>query len=428
MTDRNPGRTLALAATRPPRQTSPHLLIPGQLELFPAVRHWGRVAGLPFPELTPTAVDLLQRLKEEAQERNWPYHTLYEVERTLRLALAWLGADAPIPEADIRAIYEQTPMTTAKRTLQFLKAHGRLIPEVTGPCTDERAVRIAVNALPDGVGDEVQRWVQVLRGQGRRRHHSLRWVTIRRYLWSLQPFLLNWSRQVDSLREITTEQIRSTLRTLHGHDAHSVASALRSLFRALKQEKIIFADPTKGIRVPDVVRSPRPLPSDQLRNLLTETGEPLTRLVIALIAVHAITRHEVRHLRMEDLDLPRGRITLRRDGRSHIRRLEPLTYGLVRAWLAERAKRWPRTLNPHLLLTVRTASDDRHPPISTKAISYRLRRLNVSANQLRADRILYEAYETADPVHLVRVFGISVETAKRYVRAAHPERQATIPR
>ncbi|GAB3329129.1 hypothetical protein GCM10027452_01320 [Micromonospora halotolerans] len=149
---------------------------------------------------------------------------------------------------------------------------------------------------------------------------------------------------------------------------------MRSLFRALKQEKIIFADPTKGIRVADVVTLPRPLPSDQLRKLFTETEEPLTRLVIALTAVHAITRHEIRHLRMEDLDLPRGRITLRRDGRSHIRRLEPLTYKLMQTWLTERARRWPRTLNSHLLLTARTASDDRHPPISTKAISYRLQR------------------------------------------------------
>jgi hypothetical protein len=35
---------------------------------------------------------------------------------------------------------------------------------------------------------------------------------------------------------------------------------------------------------------------------------------------------------------------------------------------------------------------------------------------------------TADPVHLVRVFGITESTAVNYVHAAHPGRQAVIPR
>jgi hypothetical protein len=39
---------------------------------------------------------------------------------------------------------------------------------------------------------------------------------------------------------------------------------------------------------------------------------------------------------------------------------------------------------------------------------------------LRIDRILDEAHETADPVHLMRVFGIAPDTAMKYVKAAHP--------
>jgi hypothetical protein len=39
-----------------------------------------------------------------------------------------------------------------------------------------------------------------------------------------------------------------------------------------------------------------------------------------------------------------------------------------------------------------------------------------------------EARHTADPVHLMRVFGISVRTAMDYVYAAHPERRSTLPR
>ena len=43
-------------------------------------------------------------------------------------------------------------------------------------------------------------------------------------------------------------------------------------------------------------------------------------------------------------------------------------------------------------------------------------------------RILDEARHTADPVHLVRVFGITESTAIYYVHAAHPGRQSVIPR
>ena len=55
-------------------------------------------------------------------------------------------------------------------------------------------------------------------------------------------------------------------------------------------------------------------------------------------------------------------------------------------------------------------------------------RLGLTPSQLRRDRILDEASHTADPVHLMRVFGISAKTAMTYVQAAHPERRSTGPR
>ncbi|MFC7819541.1 MULTISPECIES: hypothetical protein [unclassified Streptomyces] len=41
---------------------------------------------------------------------------------------------------------------------------------------------------------------------------------------------------------------------------------------------------------------------------------------------------------------------------------------------------------------------------------------------MRIDRVLDEAHETADPVHLMRVFGIAPDTATKYVKAVHPHR------
>jgi hypothetical protein len=51
----------------------------------------------------------------------------------------------------------------------------------------------------------------------------------------------------------------------------------------------------------------------------------------------------------------------------------------------------------------------------------------VSASQLRQDRILDEARHTADPVRLMRVFGICDTTAMKYLYTAHPERQSLPP-
>ncbi|GAX49313.1 hypothetical protein [Streptomyces olivochromogenes] len=48
-------------------------------------------------------------------------------------------------------------------------------------------------------------------------------------------------------------------------------------------------------------------------------------------------------------------------------------------------------------------------------------RIGINATQLRQDRFLDEARETADPVRLMRLFGITSHTAIHYVRAAHSE-------
>ncbi|TPQ21250.1 hypothetical protein [Streptomyces sporangiiformans] len=52
---------------------------------------------------------------------------------------------------------------------------------------------------------------------------------------------------------------------------------------------------------------------------------------------------------------------------------------------------------------------------------------NDALRAFRADRILDEARETEDPVHLVRIFGISITTAMKYIHTAHPHRGGPIP-
>ncbi|MFI0409082.1 hypothetical protein [Actinomadura sp. 3N508] len=54
--------------------------------------------------------------------------------------------------------------------------------------------------------------------------------------------------------------------------------------------------------------------------------------------------------------------------------------------------------------------------------------MGLTLSELRQDRILNEAAETADPLHLMCLFGITRLTAMRYVTAAPPERTAKLPR
>ena len=67
-------------------------------------------------------------------------------------------------------------------------------------------------------------------------------------------------------------------------------------------------------------------------------------------------------------------------------------------------------------------------PVGPTMIRAMFEPLGVRPVRLRQDRILDEARHTADPVHLVRVFGISESTAMNYVYAAHPGWQSVIPR
>jgi hypothetical protein len=77
--------------------------------------------------------------------------------------------------------------------------------------------------------------------------------------------------------------------------------------------------------------------------------------------------------------------------------------------------------NLDLLVNGLTALHVDHPPINHTGFTPVYEKIGFNAVQLRQDRLLDEAHETADPVHLMRLFGITSTTAIHYVRAAHPE-------
>ena len=415
----------------PAPPVSPHLVDPAQGVLFDARRDWsflnaGELGQL--PALTPAASALVDELDRQARAAGWASGSRNNATKTLRILLAWLGADAPIAEADIRAVHAR-PSTTIRRVLQFLRGRGMVIPDPGRQGTAvERTINQHIDALPDGIAGEVRQWVMVVRGQGRRAHRELPFSSVRSYLNCFCPVLAGWAQRVTSLREITRDDVQGALGQRPGVAAHNLLPALRSLFRALKQERIIFRDPTSGITLPFIRRLPAPIPTDLLRGLIDRAGTPIAKAVVALIAVHGLGKKEATLLLLEDLDLSRGQLAVRRPTGTHTVYLDELTRTLMTGWLRERRLRWPLTANPYLLVTSQTADDTTGPPIALTGIDTIFSGLGLTPSKVRQDRILDEARHTADPVHLMRVFGLSAKPAVKYVQAAHPERGPAMPR
>jgi len=412
------------------RQISPHLADPDQLQLFDGPpRDWSRIDRAALPALTPEAQSLLAAYDRIAEAHSWEASITDFNRRTLRILLSWLGAAAPIAETDVKAVAALAPNHGARRATQFLHASGLLIPDPAARTdVNQDVIEQQVAALPGQLGHEVGTWISVLRGEGQRPSPVMSWAAIRRYTRYVVPVIREWSNQTGTLRAITADDIRAILKTCTGANANQLLCALRSLFRALKRERIIFRDPARNIRSGPKVSFPRPLPPERLRGLLNRAPNALARFVAALAAIHALRECDLRSLQLADLDRAGGRLTVRRYQGPRQVILDELTLRLASEWLRERAQRWPHSTNPHLLVSQQTATDPTGSAMSRYGIYVIFKTLGVTPSQLRIDRILDEARHTADPVHLIRLFGIADGTALRYVYTAHPERRSTLPR
>jgi site-specific recombinase XerC len=424
----------AAQAREAARPVSPALVDPGQLVLFEAPRRdWCLIDRTALPALTGPAQQLLDEFDRFARAQSWtPAIRTFHL-RSLRLLVAWLGAAAPIHEVDVKAVATLGPDYAGQRIAQFLRAKGLLIPDpLTAIDADQADVQWLLATLPGHLVPEVQAWIQVLRGEGRRPSPVMGWALIRRYLAIAAPVLRQWGERadVDSLRSITIDDVQAAFKSRTGSGAHRMQTALRSLFRALKRERLIVRDPAHGITVTRASKLPQPLPSDRLRGLLDRAPTTLGKLAVALVAIHALRPVELRRLHLADLDRARGRLTVRRPlvGGDRLVILDELSLRLAGAWLRERVQRWPHSTNPHLLVSQQTAVDPSQPPVCRFTIQALFFPLGITPGQLRVDRILDEARHTADPVHLMRLFGIADTTAMKYVYTAHPERRTVAPR
>ncbi|EDY53104.1 conserved hypothetical protein [Streptomyces clavuligerus] len=409
------------------------LTVCGQQALFTLRRDWAPVLDrlrrrprgeLPLTETARLLVEAYSKMRRDQQAPEYRKNI-----RTLTTLMYWLGAESPVPERDVHDLAQLDPNLAAKPVCQFLRARGLLIeaPELHRDA-DLTAIESALSKLPQPVASEVRVWVDLLRSQGRREGEARGWDSIRRYFDYLQPVLTQWAvTGVTTLREITSQQVEDAVKHLTGHARRQLAVALRSLFRALKRQRIVFRDPARNLPVGDLKGIPRSVPSDLLAMLLDHARTPIGRLTIALAAVHAVPGRDMRAILTADVNLARGTVEIRRGLLRHTLYMEELTHRLTAEWLSYRHRRWPASSNPHLLVTQKSALDPDQPAVSIGALRGVLPK-GVTLDGLRQDRILNEAFESADPLRLMRLFGITEGTAMRYVSTAHPERTARLPR
>ncbi|MCL7429843.1 hypothetical protein [Streptomyces sp. YS415] len=315
---------------------------PGQLSLFSMPRTWQRkqrARVLALPPLSPLPVpaqDLLDTFTAAyprswlADKRNVPGGGAV----VLHALPARLGPHVPIPERDVRSLAGTVAAGTAatRRAISFLHAHALLeadelfetpaqlltdvqhqapvhVPDLSQERRDrydEKALHTRIAQLPAPMSDQLSAWVRVLRGCGRYRHAPAGFRRIRRYLRIAWPTLTAWTAAGLDLRQVTADHITSELARHQGNVARGLLSVLRSIFRALKQERLIFLNPTAGLQLPAGVHLPRPLSSDRLAGALDRLDGPAARLVVGLVAIHAVRAVEVARLALATPTSPAG--------------------------------------------------------------------------------------------------------------------------
>jgi hypothetical protein len=151
------------------------------------------------------------------------------------------------------------------------------------------------------------------------------------------PVLAELATRYHSLRQVTPDDVTEWLDDRPRPSDH--LSALRDLFRVLKKQRLVFANPTSRIhRSRPNLPTPRPLSPHALQQIgQAASTDPVLRLVVALIGVHALRPQQVRLLLLADIDLPNQRTDV--DGSP--RALDAFTVDAIKLYLAYRRRRWP---------------------------------------------------------------------------------------
>ncbi|WP_051047488.1 MULTISPECIES: tyrosine-type recombinase/integrase [Nocardia] len=294
--------------------------------------------------------------------------------------------------------------------IDILSAMGILLDD--RPAVFDTWLDAKLDGLAPAIAQQAECWVRTLHDGGPRQHRHTR-ANAMAYFNGVRPGLQAWSASHDHLREITREEVLAYLADLDGEPRMLALGGLRSLFAWAKRNGVVFQNPCAGIRHgPRVRRIWQPLSDDEMAAALRAADTPQARLCVALAAIYAARPGQIRALLLDDVDLGNRRITI--GGRDLP--IDEVTATALREWLDHRRSRWPRTANPHLLISKETAL--RTGPVST-AFLPNLRGMTATLERLRIDRKLEEALACgADPLHLLVMFGITGTNAVRWATNA----------
>ncbi len=281
-------------------------------------------------------------------------------------------------------------------------------PDVAELNWDRRLIDVS-----DSIKVDVLDWLRHLR-HGSRRSKPRQPGTANEYCRVVAPISRDWSTTYGDLREVASDDIHAVVEGLPGYRRSQTLVVLHSLFRYLKREKRIFANPTVRLRPGGVAPAALlPVDSDDYRESVVTATTPQHRVALVLAAVHAARPVDIRNLRFDDIDLGARRMTIK----GHTRRVDELTHRTLSQYLDHRRKTWPYTANRHLLVTSITANDAR--PVSDYTVTQLFSGLKATLGKLSVDRQLEEAITHGpDPLHLAAVFGLPHGTAVRYAEAA----------
>ncbi|MFI7644333.1 hypothetical protein [Nonomuraea sp. NPDC049400] len=358
----------------------------------------------------PALILARSRAAQIGQERGWSAYVRYDVDRSLPMLLSGHIDGDQIPEAEVLQL---TGFNLPARRVAAVLADLDLLTGQRPPAIEDWIVRQTAD-LPAGFASCARDWLFWLHnGDTRTKPRSD--ATIYTYFGLVRPYLIEWGHTHDHLREITKDLLLAAMDKLGGRRHHNVLTALKSLFRYAKKDRKIFTNPTQGLRT---TRTPAhsslvPLQETRIQAAADVADTATLRLIIGLAAIHAARPVAIRHLKISDVDLANQRITLN----GVTRPLDEFTAQALLAYLRERARQWPHTKNPHVLVSRITAGGQR--PVSKYFPKQHLLRHGIQLEEIRMDRVLDEALANrADPLHLACVFGFDATTAVAYAEAA----------
>ena len=364
---------------------------------------------------SPAAGPPLDALISYGQARGWAPDTLRHACRAVIAVLASRAelGEPPWDAARLRQFLNQRNLV-ALRAVEFFTDQG--LARGNPQAVFERWLAARLAALPAPFAAEVRIWTEALQGRGPRAGRARQPQTIQGYLRILEVPLASWAARYESLREVTTDDVTGQLGPLTGATRLLALSAMRSLFGTLKARRVLFTNPAAPL-TGRRVQPPPVLPLDDgLRaRMLSRLHGPAERLIVLLAGVHALRPADICALTLDDADPAAGMLLV--GGR--VRPLDRLTAGHLRAWLQARQARWPATANPYLLINQSTGGGT--CPVRRSYIQATLRKVEITAQELRADRLLAEAQASGgDPLRLAHLFGISDPTAIRYCAELGP--------